>query len=141
MRAKVWPSGVDSPATEVWGAGSRLRVVWIDEFVGPGGAGAEQEFLHLLGEKLPRLELDRRQPVFVHQHRLVTKPLLPGVPGDVVVNALSERTWIGAAIETLGFALQVTAIHHSRHACSFALTAFCAQARGSRATTMPSSSA
>ena len=45
-----------------WEPRSRTQLfalVRIDEFVGFGGAAAEQEFFHLLGEKFTRLGLDR----------------------------------------------------------------------------------
>ena len=41
------------------------------------GAPAEKVLLHLLGKPFARPRIGKRQPVLVHQHRLVLEPLLP----------------------------------------------------------------
>src|SRR5690349_4951849 len=76
---------------------------------------AEEELLHLELETLAMGRLDRREPVLVDQHHLVTHPLLPRFLRDVLENALAELTRIRRLLEAGGFLLQQHALNHSAH--------------------------
>src|SRR5579875_3510641 len=79
------------------------------------GARSEQELLHLRLEELPRLRLDRRQAVFVDEHRLMLQPARPRLFGNVLIDALAELAGIGRAVEARRLAPQIGAMNHSRH--------------------------
>src|SRR5262245_65126711 len=78
-------------------------------------AGAEEEFLHLADEELPRLRLEGHEAVFVDQHGLVPEPLLPGFPRDLLEDALAELTRIRRAIEAFRLAAELHAVDHPGH--------------------------
>src|SRR2546427_1792440 len=80
------------------------------------GAGAEKELLHLPFEELARLGLDRREAIFVDEHRLMVQPARPGFLRHALVDPPAELTGIGGAIEAWGLALEEHTLHHAWHA-------------------------
>src|SRR6195256_6846997 len=76
-------------------------------------AGPEEELLHFRLKELARLGLDRRQPVLVDEHGLVLQPARPAFPGDTLVDAPAELTWIRGPLESRGLALQKNTLHHA----------------------------
>src|SRR5690606_22355762 len=73
----------------------------------------EEVLLHLALEELARLGLDRRQAVFVDQHRLVGEPALPPLLRDVLVDPAAELAGIGHVLEPLRFAPEHHAVNLS----------------------------
>src|SRR5665213_3426812 len=61
-----------------------------DKFLGQRTALAEEEFVHLLDQKLLRLACPGLQTVLIQQHLLALHPLAPGLFGDVFVDLLAE---------------------------------------------------
>jgi hypothetical protein len=90
-----------------------------DVFGGEGGAGAEEEFLHLFNEEFLGLRGPGLEAVFVEQHFLALEPLLPAFAGDGVKDFCAEVGVEGRFVEAFHLLL-VAAIHdHVRHNCSF----------------------
>jgi hypothetical protein len=87
---------------------------WAERTLGWRGAFAEKELRHLLFQKLAGLGLERRQPVLVDQHGLMTQPLLPR-PFDTFQKAACPSRPDRAGGPTLGFDTELDAFHHSSH--------------------------
>src|SRR5258706_5492614 len=80
------------------------------------GAFAEEMALGLFHEVLARFRVGEVEAVLVHQHGLLLQPLRPGFLGDAVPDAFAERSRVGREVHAFGFASQLYALHHSRHA-------------------------
>jgi len=76
----------------------------------------EQEFLHLGAEELACLGVERVEAVFVEQHGLVGHPLLPGLLGNLSVDALAERAGPGGEVEAFGVDVELGAMDGATHA-------------------------
>lgn len=76
---------------------------------------AEEEFLHLALQVLPRLRLDGAQPVLVDQHGLVGKPLLPGLLRHVLVDALAELAGVRLVVQAIGRDAEQGAVDGAGH--------------------------
>src|SRR5690349_12694241 len=90
-------SAARSPARpRSWDGAGNCAVFFLlrDELLRFVRAVAEEELLHLELEPLAMRGLDRRQPIFVDQHHLVTHPLLPRLLRDVLEDAFAELTRI-----------------------------------------------
>src|ERR1043166_3920524 len=71
---------------------------------GGGGALAEEMALGLLHEVLARFRVGEVEAVLVHQHGLLLQPLRPGFLGDVLPDALAERSRVRRKVHAFGFA-------------------------------------
>src|SRR3974390_2556312 len=78
-------------------------------------AFAEEVGLHLLHDEFLVLFLPGLQAVFVEEHLHVLLPLLPCELGNVVVDALAQRSVEGRLVEALHFATHLYALHHVCH--------------------------
>src|SRR5690348_6257612 len=76
---------------------------------------AEEVLLHLAGEELAGLRLQRIEAVLVDQHGLVGEPLLPGLLGNVFVHALAERARPGGEVEAFGVDAELGAVDGAGH--------------------------
>src|SRR3954468_19641397 len=80
-----------------------------------GGSFAKEEVLHVLRDQLLRLFLPGHQAVLVQDHLHPLFPQLPGVGGNVVVDALSELARPRDGFETGRLALKFLAEHGTGH--------------------------
>jgi len=70
-----------------------------DVAFGELGAFAEEELFHLFFHDFLGVGVQRIQAVFVHDHLGVFQPQLPGIFGDVFVDALADFALPGWAVE------------------------------------------
>ena len=84
-----------------------------DVAFGEGGAGAEEEELHLFFHDFLRVGIERVEAVLVHHHLGVLNPQFPGVFGDAFVDALAEFALPGDAVEAREFAAELDALDHA----------------------------
>src|SRR4029078_2386359 len=83
----------------------------------PLGAAAGEESLHLARQILAGALVGEIEPILVDEHRLVLHPRRPAFLAPRGVDALPALTGMGRAIEPLGVALQIYAVHCSWHVC------------------------
>jgi hypothetical protein len=82
---------------------------------GEGAAGAKEEIVHLFLQELSGLGVHGAQAVFVDEHGLMTKPVLPGLSGYILKDAFAEFARIGRTVQTLSHAAELDAIYRSVH--------------------------
>src|SRR5688572_26362185 len=78
-------------------------------------AGAPEEVLEVLLERLLGLGVGRVEAVLVDHHRLVLDPLIPGFGRDLAEDALTQRAGERRVFQSGELVAQLAAVHHSRH--------------------------
>src|SRR5690349_16688209 len=79
---------------------------------GERGPFAEEELLHLLLDDLLGFPRGRAQTVFIDDHLQVLEPHVPGLLGDVLIDALSELAAPRRLVEPRQLFLELHTFHH-----------------------------